>query len=411
MAITINGTPQAEFPNPVYDPIQYSVSSNNIGQSNFKYICDIYPSGIVVPIRKKQPAEPDNGFCMFDVAGVMKSFVSPHPPKSNSVIFKHAINMYNNYQVKFGEEYGPSSGIVVYPNLATDNDTSFAGTFSYKDFAGQSSMANHILGASPNFGWLSNAPSTLDIGTSEQYFMYLCNGESPTLTAYNIVLKTFNSSGTLIQTVKWGSTFSHTDYFQYVGVGPKNLSLLTGTETRFSGSLPVITASVSYYTIYIERASGAQTTPEQRFNITDRCQDFNHYRLCFMNNLGGYDSFTFTAVDQKQETIQRDFFKKRQGSWVSNVWTLGISDRAKSQYNTIIQDQLKLVSGWISESESTWLEELISSPDVYIIDNTLGHIPVVINDSQYMFKTFKRDRLFNLEILIDYSYSRFRQQW
>ena len=69
-------------------------------------------------------------------------------------------------------------------------------------------------------------------------------------------------------------------------------------------------------------------------------------------------------------------------------------------------------SNWITEDDSIWLEELLTSPEVYVLGNTdtLGgastgyKLPIIITDTTYEVKTAIRDRLFNLVVNFKYAY-------
>ena len=71
-------------------------------------------------------------------------------------------------------------------------------------------------------------------------------------------------------------------------------------------------------------------------------------------------------------------------------------------------DIFLLNSDWITEDEYGFLEQLVTSPQVYIFhetytlsDNTIlrgVNIPIIITDTSYEHKTTLRDRLFNLQL-------------
>jgi hypothetical protein len=73
------------------------------------------------------------------------------------------------------------------------------------------------------------------------------------------------------------------------------------------------------------------------------------------------------------------------------------------------KDKVKITSNWIDEETSEWLEELITSPVVFLDDATYGLVAVSITDTNYVRKQWRTDGLSNLEITIEYSYDRTRQ--
>ena len=66
-------------------------------------------------------------------------------------------------------------------------------------------------------------------------------------------------------------------------------------------------------------------------------------------------------------------------------------------------------SDWVTEATNDWLEELITSPDVYVDDVTFGLVPVEITTSTFDLKQTVNDKLWNISISFRYTYDTFRQ--
>jgi len=119
----------------------------------------------------------------------------------------------------------------------------------------------------------------------------------------------------------------------------------------------------------------------------------------------------FFGQPLKTSTANKSTFKKRQGSWKATAYIYAPTDRNKVQYQTMIQDSVKLMTGWITDEQATWLEELFSSPDVLVTYGDYSLIPVNITDSNFTWKTTSREKLFSLEFMMDFSTMRIRQQY
>jgi hypothetical protein len=410
MAITINDSP-AYGAMPVYNPIGYSVSSTNTAQSNFKYVCDVYPAGATSPIRKKQPVDPNNGYCYFDVAGILKDYITSNPANGITYPFADCTNSYKLYTVKFGEEYGASSATTVYPNLATASGVAWNGSFPFDEWAENEHGSYYTVGATRKFLTSHPGSSTtpIKIASGEAYSLYFLNGAT---TAYSVAIQTYNSAGVTQNIVVYQSGYSTNNKLLRVGAGLLDLESIDGSEPGFTATagLPVVSANVDYYTITLSSITSSQLTKSMRFKIVEHCSKHPTYRVQFMNKQGGYDMFTFTGAPKKTAAIERSHFKKQLGAWTGNQYLYDSTQRSKTQHNTVIQDSIKLVSGWITEDESTWLEELVSSPDVSYMNSFGEYMPCIITDSSYDYKTTARDVLFNLEITIQPSFNRYRQQ-
>jgi hypothetical protein len=123
-----------------------------------------------------------------------------------------------------------------------------------------------------------------------------------------------------------------------------------------------------------------------------------------MNKLGGFDSFNFNKNQINAMEIERKQFKA--------PLSIGYSkqDRLKTNYNTTINDRISINSDWITEAESELLEELATSPVIYLERTPTDFVAVNITNTSYEIKTFLTDRkMFNVTFDIEYTYSRYRQ--
>lgn len=83
--------------------------------------------------------------------------------------------------------------------------------------------------------------------------------------------------------------------------------------------------------------------------------------------------------------------------------------RGLNQYETILDDTITINSDWITEAESEWLEQLVTSPDVYIYEGA-NLVSVNITNANYETKYVASQQLFNLVISFTYSQNRKRQR-
>ena len=64
----------------------------------------------------------------------------------------------------------------------------------------------------------------------------------------------------------------------------------------------------------------------------------------------------------------------------------------------------ELSSHILSDAEYEWLGDLLSSPDVYMYDSSVGIVPVTITNSNYEQRTYLNSRMERrLELEIEYS--------
>lgn len=421
MAITLNKTPENRF-NPITIPTEFSVSSTNVNQPNFKYVCDLYIDGESGYYRMKQSPHPVNGYTVFDVSGIMKSFITSDAPKTaTSVEFQHASNSYRQFTCKFGEEYGQSSAIIVYPNLQ-NLTTNYYGVVNasldfdewangYLDFDGSYT----VLNSSKKF--LTNSPTTQNVYSSTRSYLYFLNNTAAVNAASYVEYKGYDTGNNLTAQMQFDTSFDENKRIQYVGAGYKNIELVDGTELNFSqgaGALPFFTAQIVVkYTVQLFDSLGQPVSELRTFNVAEDCNIGDTYQLIFQNKLGGYDTFTFRSfADKSYSVTTKDNFKKRLGAWNGTDYEYESYQRGTTQYNTIYKDKVLIKSDWISEEESEWLHELITSPDVYMVFGSREQLmPINIIDSEYQVKKYNKDQLFNLQLTIEKSFNRYRQQF
>jgi histidinol-phosphate/aromatic aminotransferase/cobyric acid decarboxylase-like protein len=117
-----------------------------------------------------------------------------------------------------------------------------------------------------------------------------------------------------------------------------------------------------------------------------------------------FESFNFIMNSRKSEEIERKQFKAALPiSYLK-------SDRLKTNFNTTINDKISINSDWISEEQSILLEQLATSPVIYLERSSTNFVAVNITNQNYEIKKYLDDRkLFNLSFDIEYTYSRYRQ--
>lgn len=411
MAITINQTPNLY--SPAYNDLIFIVTSPNKTQAGFKYIADVYCGGIVE--RVKNIPHPTYGAGVFNVGRIIESLVSSDISKT-TYGFQRNLNSYTPFYIKFGEEYGSaSSGTTIYPNQTTSS-TYYAfnaeleflkfQNYSYSDYVTQ------IGGGVVATRILSNKPQSVYIRDSEDAWLHAMSESSGTI--FYASINTYNSAGALIQNVKVANPYqeitSANDRFVRFGCGTNNLNSIASSGI-ISGAQPIITGSVASYDVTFTKQTGTAVTLPHTFVIDNKCTKNVVYRFHFLNQIGGFDSFSFIRGSTKSVDIKRSSYKKVTGAMTSaTTYGYAKSDRGSVTYNTSLQDNIKVKSDWVDESTQNWLQELITSPEVYYDDPTHGLVAVQVVMSKFDIKQTAQDKLFNLEIEYEPAYNRYRQR-
>lgn len=170
-------------------------------------------------------------------------------------------------------------------------------------------------------------------------------------------------------------------------------------------AIDVIIESVLNYTLQIFVLTDPIGDPDnyipvsdkQTFINDDECTKYEPIRFQFLNRLGSFDYFTSLLVSRKTVNITRNTYQKT----LAYNYTQG--DRGKTVISVDAQETYLATSSWVNNETSAWLEELWTSPEVYILDNVTGAItPIVIDTNSIEIKKTVNDKM----ISYDFAYSK-----
>ena len=416
MAITIQSS--ADTYSPAYNPIWSVVSSTNTAQANFEYICDLYITGVTFAggasyLRLKSPADPTYSRGIFNVSNILQRQLTSDI--GNSIYgFQQCSNSILEYTLKFGELYGPSSGVVAYTDLTVDSARyAFIGSLAHierKDYAVSNYVANN---SSTQVQILSNAPSSGTIRTDENQWIYVMSQTSGAIKYANI--NTYKANRLFQNAYR---VINH-QYFNTSTVANRMLRFPCGynLDSISQGDIvngiaqPVLgLGTIDAIEIYFTDTNYNRVTESHWILKSTPCTSHSVFRLHFKNKWGGFDSFSFIRASQKSADITRSKYEKPTGNFKSgSSYTYNKTDRFQTNYYTEYQHTIKLNSDWIDEDESVWLEELLTSPEIYVDDATHGLIPINIVDTKYAQRKHLTDKVFNLSIDIQYTFNEYRQ--
>ena len=207
MAITVKN--QFSSFSPAFNMLEVCVDSTNKSEPNFQYVIDVYIEIIytasVTFKRFIVDKEPSQSFGRKDIGRYVESFLSPSTIEHDNVA---AFNLGKNpdgsqsiYKVvvKYGEKYGATP--TVYADLTVSADLYvFGGVFDYNtwlDWSATPYICNISNGAAGQF--LTDI-KTSKVSINNLGFHHILT-DTPTDIDY-LVVKTYDSSGTIIQPVK-----------------------------------------------------------------------------------------------------------------------------------------------------------------------------------------------------------------
>lgn len=419
MAITI----EQDFNDysPAYNELNTVASSTNVGEIDFKFIFDLYIEGVANFVRFKVAPEPQTGnnYGIKNFGNIIESYVKSYILKDNTLLtggFQFMDEGIKKFHVNYGEEYRATANdpIVVYPDLTVGTDKyAWNSALPFNEWV-EYSFGDYNLSAG-NGQWLTTQKTfntaLLDVGY---------NGVIASLDTdiEYLQVKTYDSAGVLIDTYNIQNLLSTgVTGSKYLSVitAPKNLNNVTSGLVL--GSQPIIDTAVSSYTCQILDGALSGVSDLLTFTMKEQC-NYPIRRLHFQNKLGAFNVFNFDLVSKKAVNIDKKSYKfnpTRIDS--SGQLNYDQSDRTNINYHIKSTDQYELNANWISEEESVWLEELFTSPEIYLeeiidpVKNTIKLIAVSeIQSNTYQIKTTKVDKLFNVNLIITLSNNNYRQR-
>ena len=398
MAITILANPK-DFA-PVYNKMEYLIESTNVAEPNFAYLVDIYINGSPTKtVRLRIPARPSDNYGKVDIHRVLESALTSDvgSPTGTDGTYD-ASNSSLSYIVEFGEEYGTT--VVQYPNEETDiSRKAFNASLEKRPFINWDVTEYELDGVTKKF--LTNMPDNHKVSIESHGWLYF--KEATALTIVSVI--TFDSSGATINAFKIDASTTSAD-IQFTPSSPASLNNIDNANILL-GAQPIITSDVAYYEVYVGAPS--QVSETRTFVLEESCK-YNTNTLIFQNNLGAFDSFTFYLGDMSTTDIERKDMKVNVDTVVGNDIVYSMNEREKVTYYTKKSETIKLMSDWISEAESNWLLELMSSPEIYLQEGNELTAVAKIKATNYTKKKVVRDKLFKIEVELELGYDDYRQR-
>ena len=448
--------------NPLYDtlPVGQDVIftvSNSSAVANFtnvKFIAEVYISSGNPP----NPASTDDlvgtfktspnnaGVGMYDFRPIIESFVKADNLARKTSSYKltvntegtnvpiHLIDKFSGNLnamrylfIRFKVQYIDSGALVVTDIKDSDLYNLFNGYLKYTDIL---DLANTPFSQNTgnNFGYPIPQKFTLDQSAGEfltnaptiQYANIEDYGTISFLTISSIPAKIrlvyYDSTNSQIGTEDisfasstggWGALTADTNRrLFYFGCFPANLR---NWSTVFKALVTAGTIQGGYYTT--EPLNGANQNFGTKYTFNVNCPTLKGYepiRLCWLNQWGGWDYYSFNMKSTKMISTKGSTYQQLEGSWNESSYRIDSFKGGKKAFRVNATEKITMNTDFVNESESEWFEELINSPEVYILKGFQDDlnpsflnipalnqyvIPVRLTTSNYTKKTVANDKL------------------
>ena len=455
---------------PVGQEIVFVVSNNDAvaNQLKVKFCAEIHINGV-------SPADPNSstdiigtfkttpnnaGVGIFDFRNIIESYVKADNMAANGSLYKttvttadvrHPIHLIDSYSfnnnlisylaIRFSVEYlgatdtaGNQDDDVVRIQDGTEQNsdlyTLFDGYvkhtdtldifdddfgFNMTDFF----PALAVFPALTDKRFLTNAPTT-QYANLEDYgtVAFWQPSDAASLLVHRMFFEYFDSTGASLGTnvmVKHAGTGGYANWSEkakkqilFFGCFPGNLQ---NWSTNFATA---VANGLSYYTV---RAEDDNDDPSIRtYTIHVNCPNGKGYesiRICWLNQWGAWDYYTFTKKSVKSISTKGTTYQQLGGTWNEGVYRLDSYRGGKKSFRVNATEKIKMNTDFVSEDDTVMFEELINSPEVYLLegyqnDGTFSALnnyvtPVRLTTSSFTRKTIANDRLMQYTFEIEKS--------
>jgi hypothetical protein len=373
VSLSVNQSPETFTPS--YNDVNYVVSESSgavYSSSNFKFIAEVVVDASTIAKLKVPIYFGSNNKGVFNIGRLLESYTT-HDFKYSDTAASGCTNSFQDYSVKFGEEYSASATgtVTEYLNLTSASGTVWNAALNPITFVSFDSDTYAANNSSRKF--LTSVRSQI-IHRTQKVWLYALRGAATNL---RIVYSDSTTATITLPTTKMVRV-------------PVNLSTPSGA---------------TYFDCYLRDVDGVTVSETYRFTIKDECSKYDTYDLFFLNRLGGFDSFRFNRVSKSSYDITRKTFRQNQYTLDNTAvsWTYGTDSFSNVQYYEESKQKLTIFSNWITDTESIWLRELVESPVVYLWDGTTLQA-VNITNAMYEEKKWINDKMFNLQLDIEFSF-------
>jgi hypothetical protein len=361
----------------VQDTLWHVFNSSASGQTDFKYVMDIYVGG-TQQVRVKLYPEPSNGKGYFDAGPIVRNTMTYEwlTPNNNVLMCEPSASgqIAQSYTYQIGEDY---SGVTTL-NMASGTVSAYNWTAPL--FKRKVSDISTYNGKA-----FSNRPSTINASLTDNVYI-------GSKDVSGVTVSTYNGTNTLIATTAF--SFGSSKAFGQLNIGPNALNNPT----------TIITSACKYYTVTIGTSV---------LRVDMECNPkYTSYNLHFMNHLGMFDTAKFALASRLTMEVMRKGFEKRD-------YTLGASSvnyydannkyvSSKVNYLNKKDHSYKLTMDAPTDAEFEWLNELIDSPQIYFEFEGYFY-PVSLKATNYEYSKYVNNRLRVFEVDIDLNQTRYSQ--
>jgi len=433
MAITIQDQPNSTSAHPVYNLLQYLVSSDNSTQDNFKIVVSIYTDldsgGRQVGQDLKYAVRPATTQVLAQVDRIMTNEFTEDTTKvqaaTNNIASESGIK---KFQVQFQEFYGTvpaatgtvASGNSLYAMNASYRYMGWANTqdadainwqYNFGNAGSEQDYNNWLTPFGNNAATVSGTTVTL---TSADKFLPIKYDQYVPLrfrhdsTEARIQYQTFDSSFNLNQTGTMSSTGLTAE--------PKMLMVqieqgVLDTNTYASGSIALTSDDKYLAVMYLDHSSNRNSVVKLYEIEWTACSRYDQFEIHWLNAMGGWDSHVFDYKSVWTRTNEKNDFQRITTEISGTSIVNSLNARKTGRYYTRRVDRYVLNSNIVPEWMKEGFADLFDSPLVFWRHPDLGFIQVKnVSENSFTFNRSTDMEVFNVQFTFEIDHDDIRQR-
>jgi len=144
----------------------------------------------------------------------------------------------------------------------------------------------------------------------------------------------------------------------------------------------------------------------QQYTININCPEQKNYepiRLVWLNQFGVWDYYTFNKKSVRSISTKGSTYNQLAGTWNESKYRLDSYKGGKKSFRVNATEKIKMNTDFVNENVNVMFEELINSPEIYILDGFQKDInfsalnnyvtPVRLTSTSFTRKTQANDKL------------------
>jgi len=230
---------------------------------------------------------------------------------------------------------------------------------------------NYELGSSTQARFMTNMPVRQFVNAKDYGTLLFFRND--TLDRFRITWTTHSGTGSsaftlLLSSANGASSATNLGsniqrQFIYLGCGPANIrQYISAFDTLLTAG------DIDFYTITPQNNSNVQVGNTMRFTVNcPTLKGFEPIRLCWLNQWGGWDYYTFNMKSTKTFTTKGSTYNQLGGSWDKVAYKLNSFKGGMKSFRMNTTEKITINTDYISEEEGKAFEVLINSPEVRIL--------------------------------------------